>query len=539
MTELKRIANLLRSPDAEKQIAAAIVLAELGVKTPEVALGLGQMLRSGSAVLQRHALDAAALLSVPALLPDAIELLHVVDPDLRQRALDVVIASKRAALPALRRAHGKAEPGKRRALEEAIAQLGGEEALQVVLEGIMAAAELETARALALQFRQSLKHADVALRKKYLSVLKRFLGLKSTQKSRPALVGGIKIVGLLELTSAAPLLFSFASNKYPAEVQQEALIGLRFCAAEDPRLVDVLLEASQSTEPTLAQTGLHALAGLEPTSRMTERLAKLALGLSGERVRFVLEILSRSTTEGATRALVSMVIGAKDRGLAEHANTLLSRRENAASPALAALVVEASAERAWMLRQALRGKATSLPKAAKTALLQAALASFEKGGKTHDALLDAAREADPVSFASGLRVLADKFRKTKKLGQAITACSMVARMEGATLDDRYALAVLLLSQGKRDLAPSARAGDEALRALETLAVRGVDVATRLKKERSLDLEAFYYIGFHFIERQHLLGEDMLALVVEKAGRTKLGKMAKNKLSLAARAESLQ
>ena len=40
------------------------------------------------------------------------------------------------------------------------------------------------------------------------------------------------------------------------------------------------------------------------------------------------------------------------------------------------------------------------------------------------------------------------------------------------------------------------------------------------------------MGFHFTELDHPLGEELLEEVVKKGGRTKVAKMAKNKLALA-------
>ncbi len=40
-----------------------------------------------------------------------------------------------------------------------------------------------------------------------------------------------------------------------------------------------------------------------------------------------------------------------------------------------------------------------------------------------------------------------------------------------------------------------------------------------------------YVGLHFAEQGHPLGEELLRTVAEKGGRAKLGKMARSKLAL--------
>ncbi|HZO11831.1 MAG TPA: hypothetical protein VFB62_01180, partial [Polyangiaceae bacterium] len=78
----------------------------------------------------------------------------------------------------------------------------------------------------------------------------------------------------------------------------------------------------------------------------------------------------------------------------------------------------------------------------------------------------------------------------------------------------------------------ARRSDESLQIFERLIREGYDVASALRRDRSIELDALYYVGFHFIEEDHPLGEELLKMVADKGGRKKIGKMAKNKLELA-------
>jgi hypothetical protein len=112
---------------------------------------------------------------------------------------------------------------------------------------------------------------------------------------------------------------------------------------------------------------------------------------------------------------------------------------------------------------------------------------------------------------------------------------LLCRSEGCTDEDRYTLAAAELTRGAQDTRPAARAGDESLRLLGALLDRGVDVGTQLRKDRSLELDHLYYVGFHFAEEGHPVGEELLRLVADKGGRTKIGKMARSKLALAAQA----
>jgi hypothetical protein len=156
---------------------------------------------------------------------------------------------------------------------------------------------------------------------------------------------------------------------------------------------------------------------------------------------------------------------------------------------------------------------------------------FAGGERGWEALLDIVRDADAEAVAGALRTLAAKLRKSDNVEKALSAMRLLSRNDGATDDDRYALASLELGRSIRDTRPAARAGDDALKQLSALVARGFDVAAALRKDRGIDLEQIFYVGFHFSEEGHPIGEELLTEVVKKGGRTKIAKMAKNKLEL--------
>ena len=102
-------------------------------------------------------------------------------------------------------------------------------------------------------------------------------------------------------------------------------------------------------------------------------------------------------------------------------------------------------------------------------------------------------------------------------------------------DDRWAYARLQLLHSPMDAHPRARQRDPALVELQQLADRGYAVVKALEADKQLGDERRYYVGFHFAEQPstelQALGAALLEGIVERSGRTKLGKAAKNKLAL--------
>jgi hypothetical protein len=297
--------------------------------------------------------------------------------------------------------------------------------------------------------------------------------------------------------------------------------------------VEALLAAAESDDRTLAQTALATLGGLTLPQAATKRLEKIVVHPDPARVAFVLALLGRQGTEEATKTLLSVVLTADPRK-AELAARELEGKELSAGPLARALVDAKDVERAKLLRSVLKPLAKKIAPALRKELLAEAMDRLGSGERGWESLLDVARDADPDAVALALRALAGKLRKQGASDKAASVLSVLCRSDRSTDDDRYTMASLVLAKSPMDTRQASRAGDESLKLLGSLLARGYDVAGALKKDRGLDLEHLYYVGFHFVEEGHPLGEELLTRVVDHGGRGKVGKMAKNKLALSSR-----
>jgi hypothetical protein len=161
------------------------------------------------------------------------------------------------------------------------------------------------------------------------------------------------------------------------------------------------------------------------------------------------------------------------------------------------------------------------------------MARLEASNATWQPLFEVAHLIDPIAAGNAMRELHAKVSK-RKLELALAVLRQLCRTDQATREDRFALAVRLLAASPQDTSSGARHADESLGILSRLLRERFDVAGALLAAKNLELEPLYYAGFHFVEEGHPAGEDLLRAVVERAGRKKLGTMAKNKLALAER-----
>lgn len=555
MSEIEKIVGLLGSDAIEKRIAAAIVLGELRAKGAEVTEALANVLDGGIPLLQRHALEALARVGAKKATARIVPLLSARDEDVRRAAVEALVSIGDEVLPTLRTRMAEATGEERRALDACLASLGGKEAFHALLESLTAS-DAEAAKAAAIAVRQRVKDADARQRRSYLGETEKYLEKQSKAGTHAgAVAAGVKILGYLEDDKAIPTLLEFTrggSKGHPAPVRQEALIALRFLLGKKgidagvvKKVVGALVDAADDADRSLAQTALHTLAGMELSDDAMKRLEKLVEHPDVERARFVLEMLGRQGGAEAARLIVRVLATTKDKRRAEIAASCLVEhpdgqvgaagsapvREAAVGPLAKALLETADADRSWLLRNVLRPSAKKVPVAVRRQMLQSATARLSAGDRNWEALFATVRDADPASASEAMRELAGKLRKSNP-DKALTVLRVLCRSEGATDADRYALAVAELARSPKDTRPASRSSDEALRLLGSLLERGFDVASQLRKDKSMSLDDLYYVGFHFSEEEHPLGEDLLRTVVDKGGRAKIAKMARSKLALA-------
>jgi HEAT repeat protein len=572
MSEVDKIVELLSSDAVEKRIAAAIVLGEIRAKGAHVADALTKALDSDIPLLQRHALEALGRVGAKKAATKILALLSAREEDVRRAAVEAMVSLGDDVLPTLRARMVDANAEERRSIDAVLAALGGKDAFHVLLGGL-GSSDAETAKAAAIGVRQRVKDADARQRRTYLSEAEKFLEKQTRQGSGTpqhigAIAAGVKILGYLEDEKAIPTLIAFTTAKTNAPaVRQEALIALRFLlgadskklGAETKKVIAALVDAAEDTDRTLSQTALHTLAGVTIPDDALKRLEKIVLHPDLERARFVMEMLGRQEGPEPAKALVKVLATTKDKRRAEIAASCLVAttegvppppgstrhlgdghgsaspgmapvREQAVAPLARALLETDDADRAWLLRNVLKPSAKKVSAQTRKEMLELGIKRLAAGDRNWEALLAIARDADPVAAAEAMRDVGHKLRKSNP-DKALTVLRVLCRSEGATDEDRYALASAELARGAQDTRSAARAADESLRLLGSLLDRGVDVGAKLRKDKSLELDHLYYVGFHFSEEGHPLGEELLRIVADEGGRAKIGKMARSKLAL--------
>lgn len=537
---IDRITEMLGSDALEKRIAAAIVLGELRAKGSSVIRALTGALRENNTVLERHVIEALAAIGASQQADVVLPFVASRDASLRDAAVSALISFGEVIVPRVQARLAEASGDERKALDGVLARLGGKEAFSALLAALEDADEA-AANAAAVAMRQQAREADAKLRRSYLAQLEKVLAAQAKKKSEvnhAVVKAALKMMGYLEDERATATLLAHAtSKKQPPMVRQEALIALRFIQKDttpDIKLVNALVAAASDDDRALAQAALMTLAGMELPARSADKLAPLLSHDDVERARFVIDMLSQRDSADSVEVLVEVLARGEMRR-ARLAADALSKKKGVASPLAAALADCADRERGQLMVKVLTPSCHELKPAERKKLLSAATSRLEKGENGWQSPLDIMRCAHPQEVDAGLRELYGKLRRRKPPERATEVLRLLCRSRDATHADRYELGARLCVNGPRDTASRARETDESLQIFGFLLRQGFDLAATLQKDRAIDLETLYYLGFHFIEEDHPAGEELLEQVVAKGGRKKIAKMAKNKLELAGRA----
>jgi len=517
-----KIVRLLASDDVEKQRAAALVLGELGVKDNAAVDGLVALLGSTVASLQREAVTALGASGSRKALPAIVPLVQARDAGVRDAAVEAVTAFGEDAVPLVRARLAETPPAERRPLEELLARLGGRDALSSLLAGLPGD-DLEAARAAVLPLRQRLKEANAREKKRTLEQALKFLGDKKATVA--ARLGATKVLGYLGDPSAAGKLLALAQSKDDENVREEAVIALRLVGGKalPAKTVEALVTLAEKAPLRVARTALYSLASGGVPAKLGKRLGKLAGHGEAARALIAVELLGQIPGAETADALAQTLIETDERARAEAAANALSKRPEAGAALAGALVATKDRDRAEMVGHLLRPHLGAVEKRAARKIVESTVARLEAEDPSAEAVLQIARGVDAEGTARALRELASQLKKSRKPERALKVLRVLGRSREAAPDDGYALAALELTHGLKD---------EAFTVMGQLADQGYDVATAMRKDRSLEDRHRYEIGFHFIERDHPLGEEALTLVAESAGRSKLGQMARAKLKSA-------
>lgn len=565
MSDVDKIIRLLEDPDIERRVAAARVLGAL--KSKSAAPKLIELLAHPTPDARRAAAIALGEIKAAKGLSPLVDSLLDPAPTVRMAAQSAVrVFGDKAVGPLQRKLDATTVDSERALLSTALASLGGASATGALLLGLADATE-DAARAAALRFRQEIKGAPEAERRAHRKVIEGYLDKDaapskatkkaSTKKARAkesatsstsevvaaklvhqhARAAAAKMLGFLEDRGATDRLVALAEDPTePLVVRVEAVVGVRFALGNDrkaPVVQNALVALLQNAPPTLARATMDTLQNLILDDTATKALAALGQDASRDIAQFAILALASLDTKASAKALAHLIHHGQPIERAQAAAQALAGNTKAV-PLVSAILSDreilGGSTRVQLCADVLSPVDKFTP-AQRKKFVALTVESVEEGRPGYEALVKVAREKDGEALADGLRTLVTSLRRRKRNEKAAAVLGLLERGDRATPEDRFRHAILALGQSRKDTRPQARQRDEALKLFAELLDDGADLMRLLKKEKGVDDEDRFYLGWHFIEEGHSVGEELLDDIIARKPRTKLARMAKNKKKL--------
>ena len=363
----------------------------------------------------------------------------------------------------------------------------------------------------------------------------------------------LRLLGYLARPTSQTLLVAQSAVDRPRPVRFAAIAALRrIVAASEAKgtepAIEALIEYADGDDLGIAQAAIDTLRGARIPEKLAKPFAALARSKNPAAQKLAMERLPAGGGAGAVKALIE-ALGGDDVTARDAAARGLAKAPEAVLPLTRALLAATDEQVARRYAGALRSHRGHVSAAAIEELVGAATEHMERGLKgkaTADTILlervlgETIADLAPEKHVELLFERARKLRRAGKPGEAFAALKPLLRSR-ADLDaairseDRFLLAVLGLKAAGQAILRAAHADDPVLTQFGKLSAAGFPVARNLAREKDVEDEEIYGLGFRLLEsadeNDKSLGAELLQGILDERPRSKLGKSARNKLKL--------
>jgi HEAT repeat protein len=530
----KKLLKLLQpSHSAKVRAAAALVIGDIGLRDPESARLLIDLLDDAEEAPRRQAMAALGKLHVDKALPHLIDRVAHGGPD-SDIAAQAAAQLGAKGVRALSDLMSKVAPGVRPRIAAALASSGtmtdSPSAVVSLLDGDPGVVDAAT-RTLSAEIPALSAGHRKALADHLLDLLKP--ARKSPALPIASQAAVVRLLGVLQDARAVPLFWDRVQPPNPPELRAAALqaLGTEVDAKKKDHF-NRLLTCAADSDFRVAAPAMLILRTLPVTSALLPAWLTLLEAPDVAVRRLGMEKVGDHDRPEIAAALVKQLTH-RDRGVRDDALARLGRFDHGRRALVEALLEAESPDHAWLLARAQEPFIRDFVPALRKRLLDRACVYLEKGDRTADALLSVLRTADAAGLREALEERGLALRKKKKYETAMFFLRLLGRDPACGAPIRMELAACGLKLSAHDLNAEARTADPCLNSFANLVHSlPAELAEFLRKAKWLEPADLFYLGFHFAEKEKeekQLGGQMLKLVIDRAKSSKIGKDAKNKL----------
>ncbi|MCK6550544.1 HEAT repeat domain-containing protein [Myxococcota bacterium] len=529
------LVSMLSHERAERRSAAAIVLTELAPEGEHVLEALrAAVKRTDDAPLRRWSAEAIGALGPKSIVTDLQHLLKDSERVVRETASRVLASGKGVKASDIAKMLEGNDEKERIAAIVVLGAMGGRDARQRLVTQLPGAST-RVLNAVVDALRPMLQGATGDDVQGAIEDVAKVLDGDTIRDDPDLAIAVLQLLGNIPGEGAIDIFLDVASGDTSPEVRTAAIDAIRRVTKgkrSDPKVFKALLSCVEDPKEAndVVVAAIEGLSALEVPLALEPKVRALVTSESAMAKRWAIGALGQLDTAPAAKSLAKVVETGDpaDRELSLDAakKTASGRQE------LARLLGRTPDQaRARQISAALRTAGEELEQGTRQILEDAVI---EATPESAEIIIELLKHVGGKSAGKVQDSLLDKAVRLKKKGQysdAIAIFRSICHGPSADPEARFHLGVCELKISKKVISrgPSS---DPCLTTLGALSKAQFPVVERLKKEKALEPEDLYYLGFSFAEgkgTEQALGGDILSWLAEEAPDTKLGKMAKNKL----------
>jgi HEAT repeat protein len=532
---LQKLLNLVAKGTVEQRCATLLVLAALKLDNAQVVKAVGAAIAQPNPVLKDFALRYFEEVNPKSAVPLFADLLDDPDKDTHERAVRFLCQAGQAAVPAvLQFAAGASRAGQVNAAR-VLCELRGKAAFKGLLPMLVGGTD-EFNKTICDLMTPAIRGLDAKEQEQLYTEVEAFAAKLDPKEQRPAAVSVMRLMGQLGRAEARRWLIKFVTPEHHHALRSHALIALLRCLRdhdlrkeEYAKLVPLLEEAEFSEVTRLA---IDLLDAHELPDDSRHLLSHLLESPHPDIQKFALRKMADFSTPATVRTLIDQ-LGDPDYRKRDVAANSLRKIPEARAALLKELMACDDASKAWSIAELLPSFEGKWRQDMLNNLWKRLHAAIAAEDRIQTAFLQVLKVADANYSYEQLAGEAARLAKAKKFKEAAAFLTPLKDFSEFKPEDKFRLALAQVKLHAHTLASNRHHP-----AVEHLADLHRNSAyplfDALKKERALEAEDLFNLGFSLVERhgdERGLGKDLLQHVATKFPRTKIGKNAKNKLKL--------
>jgi len=532
---LQKLLNLVEKGTVEQRCAALLVLAALKLDNAQVVKAVGAAIAQPNPVLKDFALRYFEEVKPKSAAPLFVGLLDDPDKDTHERAVRFLSQAGQAAVPAvLQFASGAARSGQINAAR-VLCAVGGKAAFKGLLQMLVAGTD-EFNKTICDLMTPAVRELDAKEQEQLYSEVEAFAAKLDPKGQRPAAVSAMRLMGQMGRAEARRWLFKFVTPEHHHTLRAHALVALLRCLRdhdlrkEEYAKLFPLLEEAEASEVTRLTIDLLDAHELPEDSRSL--LSRLLDSPHPDVQKFALRKMGDFSTPATVRTLIEQ-LGDPDYRKRDVAANSLRKIPEARAALLRELTACDDASKAWSIAELLPSFEGKWRQDVLIALWKRLHAAINAEDRIQTAFLQVLKLADANYSYQQLAGEAARLAKAKKFKEAAAFLAPLKDFSEFKSEDKFRLALAQMKLHAHTLATNRH--HPAVDLLADLHRNSAyPLFEALKKDRALEAEDLFNLGFSFVERhgdERSLGKDLLEYVATKFPRNKIGKNAKNKLKL--------